>query len=147
MGLKARVKRLEKAARGGMDWLDLRDGTRFYFVPIDVHKDLFLERMDGFQAMYVSGLSEGASETEPEAEPEPPRVPEIRTALVKATPESLRRFEEHYGPAERECAVIHDDGSVTIRTILIDGGVETKVLEGEEALEYREKVRRRAGQS
>ncbi len=145
--MKSRLRRLEKAARGGMDWLDLRDGSRHYFEPMEVHKDLFLEGMDkGFCG--IEDLSEGSHE-----EPTPrrqrsnePTTPLIREALVKATPESLRRFEEHYGPSEPEYAVIHDDGRVTVRTILIDGSVETTYLEGEEALEYREKVRKQPGQ-
>jgi hypothetical protein len=146
MGLKGKVKRLEKQARGDRDWLGLQDGTRFYFEPMQVHADLFLEGMDkGFQGLYED-LSEGAHEPPREPRREP-TTPPIREALVKATPESLARFEEHYGSAEREQAVIHDDGSVSIRTIRIDGSVETKELEGEEALAYREKVVRQAGQS
>jgi hypothetical protein len=141
MGLKARVRQLEKVARGGMDWLDLSDGSRYYFEPMQVHKDLFMEEMDGFRAMAGPDLSEGASETEPKLPQRAPRVPEIRVALARATPESLRRFEEHYGPAERECAVIHNDGRITIRCIALDGSASSTVLEGEEARQYRAEAR------
>jgi hypothetical protein len=138
--LKSRLRRLERAARGDLDWLELSDGTRYYFEPMEAHKALFLERMDGFRALAGPDLSEGPYE--PPQEPPPASPPlEIRTALAKATPESLMRFEERYGPAEPECAVIHDDGRVTIRRMALDGSVETAVLEGEEA----ERIHRQAG--
>ena len=133
------MRRLERAARGDLDWLDLRDGSRYYFEPMEAHKALFLEQANGFRALAVEDLSEGAPETEPEPPPAPP-PPEIRTALAKATPVSLRRFEERYGPAEPECGVIHDDARVTIRRMALDGSVSTTVLEGAEA----ERIRREA---
>jgi hypothetical protein len=137
--LRNRLRRLERAARGGMDWLDLQNGTRFYFEPMQAHRDLFLERMDGFRALAGPDLSEGPYEPPQEPPPAPP-PPESRTALAKATPESLRRFEERYGPAEPECGVIHDDGRVTVRRMALDESVETAILEGEEA----ERIRREA---
>ena len=51
------------------------------------------------------------------------------------------RVEERYGRAERNCAVIHNDGSVTIRHIALDGSASTRELEGAEAQEYREQTR------
>ncbi len=140
MPLRDRLSRLQKAARGGMDWLDLSDGSRYYFEPMEAHKDLFLEEMDGFRALAGPDLSEGAPETEPEPRREP-LVPEIRAALAKATPESLRRFEERYGPAEPECGVIHDDDPVTFRRMALDRAVETAVLEGAEAKRIRRELR------
>ncbi len=83
--MKSRLRQPEKAARGGMDWLDLSDGSRHYFEPMEAHKALFLEAMDGFRALAGPDLSEGAPETEPEP-PREPHVPEIRAALAKATP-------------------------------------------------------------
>ncbi len=137
--MKSRLRRIERAARGDLDWLELRDGSRFYFEPMQAHRDLFLERMDGFRALAGPDLSEGAPATEPVPPPAPPTT-ELRRALAKATPESLRRFEERYGSAEPESGVIHDDGRVTIRRMALDGSVSTTVLEGEEA----ERGRRRA---
>src|SRR5215210_3978255 len=115
MALRERLRRLERDARGNMDWLDLQDGSRYYFEPMEVYKDLFLESMDkGFRDAYedsrVTDLSEGPYEPPQEPRREP-STPPIREALAKATPESLARFEEHYGPAERGCAVIHNDGT------------------------------------
>jgi hypothetical protein len=131
---------LEKAARGGVDWLDLSDGSRYYFEPMEAHKALFLEKTDAFRAFAGPDLSEGPYQPPREPPPAAPHVPEIRAALAKATPESLRRFEERYGPAEHKCGVVHDDGRVTIRRMALDGSVETAVLEGEEA----ERIRREA---
>jgi hypothetical protein len=73
-----------------------------------------------------------------------PRTPAIREALAKATPESLRRFEERYGPAERGCAVVHGDGTITVRRIAVDGSASTTVLEGEEALLERGELKHRS---
>jgi hypothetical protein len=107
---------------------------------MQAHRDLFLERMDGFRALAGPDLSEGPYEP-PQEPPRETRVPEIRAALAKATLESLRRFEERYGPAEPECGVIHDDDRVTIRRMALDGAVETAVLEGAEAKRIRREVR------
>jgi hypothetical protein len=140
MPLRDRLRRLQKAVRGDRDWLDLQDGSRYYFEPLEAHRDLFLERMDVLRAFAGPDLSDGPSEPEVR-EPAPEQdVSELRAALAKATPESLRRFEERYGPAEHECSVIHDDGRVTTRRMALDGSVETAVLEGEEA----ERIRREA---
>ena len=135
--MRNRLRRLQRAARGDLDWLDLQDGTRFYFQPMEAHKALFMERMDGLRVLASPDLSEGAHAEPPQEPPPTPHVPEIRTALAKATPESLRRFEERYGPAEPECGVIHDDGRVTIWRMALDGSVETAVVEGEEAARLR----------
>lgn len=84
--------------------------------------------MDRIRAIYVPDLSDGVPE---------PLVPEIRGTLAKAT--SAKR----YGSAERECAVIHNDGSVTVRRIALDGSASTRELEGEEVEEFREQVSNR----
>ena len=142
--MRNRLRRLQKAARGGRDWLVLMDGSRYYFEPMEAHTALFMERMDGFRALATEDLSEGAQARphEPPREPPPaPYVSEIRTALAKATPESLRRFEERYGPAEPESAVIHNDGRVTVRRMALDGSVSTAVLEGADALGFRREAR------
>jgi hypothetical protein len=141
MPLRDRLRRLQKAARGGMDWLDLSDGSRYYFEPMEAHRDLFLERMDVLRAFAGPDLSEGPYQPPREPPTASPHAPEIRVVLAKATPESLRRFEERYGPAEHECGVIHDDGRVTIRRMALDGSVETAVLEGDEAERFRREGR------
>jgi hypothetical protein len=141
MPLRDRLRRLQKAAWGDMDWLDLSDGSRYYFEPMEAHRALFLEKTDMFRAFAVPDLSEGPCQPPRELPPAAPHAPpEIRAALAKATPESLRRFEERYRSAEHKCGVIHDDGRVTVRRMALDGSVETAVLEGEEA----ERIRREA---
>ena len=142
MPLRDRLRRLQEAARGGMDWLDLQDGSRYYFEPMEAHKALFLEKTDGFRAFAVPELSEGPYQPPREPQPAAPHVPEIRAALAKATPEALRRFEEHYGPVEHVCGVVHDElGRVTIRRMALDGSVESAVLEGDEAARFRREAR------
>jgi hypothetical protein len=140
------VRRLERGAQGNRDYLELRDGGRFYFKPMDARAALFLRDMDALRRIYVADLSEGTAgtETPPPDKTQSPadtRARQLFEALAKATPEGLQRFVRRYGSAERGGAVIHDDGTITIRTIGIDGSATTRVLEGEEAQEYRTSVR------
>lgn len=150
MSTKAKLKKLERDIRGDRDYLELRDGTRFYFKPMNASIALYLRKMDAMRRIYVEDLSEGADETEtpPPTEAQSPTVAQSRAlfeALAKATPDSLQRFERRYGPAEQGAACLHNDGTVTIRTLAVDGSATTRVLEGEEAQEYRDSVR--AGRS
>ena len=150
MGLRGRVQRLQQGIRGDRDYLALRDGRRFYFKPMDAFIALYLTKMNAMRGIHVSDLSEGADETEtqPPAETQSPaeiHAQKLFEALAKTTPESLRRFERRYGPTEQGAAVIHNDGTVTIRTLGVDGSATTRELEGEEAEEYRASVR--AGRS
>lgn len=152
MTLKDRVRRLERDAQGNRDYLDLRDGGRFYFKPMDAFIALYLRQMDALRGIYVEDLSEGTDETKtpPSAETQSPALTRSRAlfeVLARATPESLRRFERRYGTAERGGAVLDNDGTVTIRTISVDGSATTRVLEGYEAQEYRDSVRAGRSQS
>ena len=117
-------------------------GRGLYYDQLKRYFDTFGQ--DQVRVYLYEDLSEGAQARphEPPREPPPaPYVSEIRTALAKATPESLRRFEERYGPAEPESAVIHNDGRVTVRRMALDGSVSTAVLEGADALGFRRKAR------
>jgi hypothetical protein len=69
-------------------------------------------------------------------------TPLIRAALVKATPLLRARFEEKYGPAVRECGVVHSEERITVRRIEVDGSVTTFVVEGEAAQDTSEGNRR-----
>jgi hypothetical protein len=141
MGLFDKLKRLERKARGDLDWLDLQDGTRFYFEPVAASKERFMEYLDAMKSIPGPDMSEEADPTaEPEQAPEPELSP-IRQALAKATPASIKRFEERYGLAERDCAVIHNDGTVTVAHISLDGSRNLETLDGEEAEEYKERAR------
>ena len=146
MGLRDRVRNLERGVQGDRDYLELRGGGRFYFKPMDAFVALYLRKMDAMRGIYVEDLSERADGTEalPPTETQSPAKTQSRAlfeALAKATPESLQRFERRYGPAEQGAAVIHDDGTIAIRTIGVDGSATTRVLESEEAREYRANVR------
>ena len=115
MALRDRLRRLQKAARGEMDWLDLQDGSRVYFEPMEAHKELFLGMIDALHTEFeVPDLSDGSSE--PEQAPSQdasPHVSELRAALAKATPESRARFEERYGAeAYEDLGMVHDAGHV-----------------------------------
>ncbi len=44
--MQGKLNRLEKAMRGKMDYLELTDGTRYYFDPMDVAMKLFLEGLE-----------------------------------------------------------------------------------------------------
>ncbi len=142
MALKDRIRKLERDAQGDNDYFELRGGGRFYFKPMDAWIALYLRKMDALRGIYVENLSEGPAEAQ---SPTETRARELFEALAKAAPESLRRFERRYGPAERSGAVIHDDGTVTIRTIAVDGSATMQELEGEEAQDYRASIR--AGRS
>ena len=113
MALRDRLRRLQKAARGEMDWLDLRDGSRFYFEPMEAHKELFLEMLRALHTEFeVPDLSDGPHELEDPAPAPEQDVSELRAALSKATPDSLRRFEERYRlEVYEDLGVVHDDGS------------------------------------
>ncbi len=125
MGPRDKLRRLEKAARSEVDYLQLRSGVRYYFDPDEVGMVFFLEDMDkGFR-------------DDPDA-----HTPEIRQALSRATPESRARFEERFGPSVREHGLVHSEEHITVRRICVDGSVETFTVEGEAARErlraYRE---------
>lgn len=143
MGLRDRMRKLERGVQGNRDYLELRGGGRFYFKPMDAFIALYLRKMDALREIYVEDMSEGADETQSPVETQSPAKSQSRTlfeALAKATSESLQRFERRYGPAEQGAACIHEDGTISMRTIGIDGSATTRVLEGEEAQEYRASV-------
>ena len=140
MVLRDRIWKLERGVQGNRDYLELCDGTRFYFQPMRALAALFVRQMDALRVVPGPALSEGADGTETPP-PAKPYAPEILEALAKAPPDSLRRFERRYGPAGRSGAVIHNDGTVTVRSIAVDGSSTTQELEGEEAQEYRASIR------
>jgi hypothetical protein len=70
MGLRDKVKRLERASREDLASFELLDGSRFYYDPIETAKDLFLHSLD-------CGLGRDRSFAGAE-------VPEIYLAVCKA---------------------------------------------------------------
>jgi hypothetical protein len=101
-----------------MDYLTLTDGSRYDFDPERDTQELFFEMM---KKSYLS------SEVE---------TPEIRTALKKATPESLSRFEEKYLPVTQEVGLVGlAEDRLVVRRIELDGTVRRFLVEGEAARE------------
>jgi hypothetical protein len=103
-----------------MDHLELVDGTRHYY-------DLLTTRA----ALYCEGVQRCLRD------PDSPPA-EIRKYLAKATPDSLRRFEERVGPVVRESAIIYTAEHVFVRRIEADGEMTEHDLRGEEARAYLE---------
>ena len=46
MGIRDKVRRLEKAAEGELESFELLDGSRFYYDPMEAAKELFLHGYD-----------------------------------------------------------------------------------------------------
>ena len=46
MGLRDKLRRLQKAAEGELETIELRDGTRFHYDPIETARVLFLHSYD-----------------------------------------------------------------------------------------------------
>jgi hypothetical protein len=122
--LRNRLKRAEREMRGDLDYLELTSGTRFYFDPQQAQWDLFWEGMH--KGLYSKPATAHTVET-----------PEIREALTKATPESLARFVERYGPVVGALpgAVGYSDDLLCFRYIELDGTVRIFLFEGETARE------------
>lgn len=87
MALKWKLSRLEQIARGTLRWIDLPDGSSYYYDAEQIHAELFL-----FAANSIRALHRG----EPSEAPEPPNV--LRVIGGLATPEDRERaFWEVYG--------------------------------------------------
>ena len=121
MGLREQLRNLRRQMHKDMDYLTLTDGSKYYFNGEQVSIELFFEMLE-------KGFSEPSTASDVE-------TPEIRAALVKATPESLARFEEKYLPATRETGVVHSKDRQTVRRIELDGTVRSFIVEGEPARE------------
>jgi hypothetical protein len=122
VGLREQLRSLRRLAHKDMDYLTLTDGSKYYFDPEQVPMELFFEQLE---KCYLAKPGT-ASDVE---------TPEIRKALVKATPESLERFEEKYLPVTRQGGVVHSEDRQTVRVIELDGTVRIFAVEGEPARE------------
>ena len=128
MGLKGRLRRLERGARNEGVILSLRDGGLRVFDQMEVAKEMFLTQMD---------LMLGQA-----------RPSEVLAAVHGATPESRAAFEEEHGSIEMVGHIIAADyqgGWVEEHRLLEDGMVETIHYEGgsEEAERIRQEARQR----
>jgi hypothetical protein len=126
MGLKDRLRRLERGARTEGVVLRLGDGSLRVFDNLEVFKEMFLCRTDLFMGKARPSL--------------------VLDAVRAATPESRAAFEDEYGSIEMVNHVIAADyqgGWVDEYRLLEDGTVETIHHEGgsEEALRIRREAR------
>jgi hypothetical protein len=127
MGLRGKLRRLQRSAQGEGVILRLRDGGSRVFSDLEVFSEMFLCRTDLFRG---------------EARPS-----EVLDAVRAATPESRAAFEEEYGSIEMVNHVIapeHRGGWVDEYRLLGDGTVKITRFEGgsEEALQILEEARR-----
>jgi hypothetical protein len=89
MALKRRLQRLQKTARGRLAWLDLPDGSSFYFNRERTGLALFLYAAQTLQALRAG-----------EPPPEPPEV--LRAVAALPTREDREKaFWQVYGPGSK----------------------------------------------
>ncbi len=127
MGLRGKLRRLQRSAQSEGVILRLRDGGIRVFSDLEVFKEMFLCRMDLF-----SGKA---------------RPSEVLDAVRAATPESRAAFEEEYGSIEMVNHVIapeYQGGWVDEYRLLENGTAKITRFEGgsEEALQILEEARR-----
>ncbi len=128
MGLRDRLRRLQREAEEGAVVVRLRDGTARYFDDLTAWGEMFLAQTD---------LLKGES-----------RDSEVLDAVRNATPESREAFEREYGPIEMEARIICpevDGGWVEVFELLEDGTVKRTYHEGDspEAERIRTEARQR----
>ncbi len=122
MGIRDQLRSLKRQANEELDYLILKDGSRYYFDPQKDTAELFFETIQ-------KGYKSSSEEVE---------TPEIRQALARATPESLARFEQKYQlPVTQEIQLVGfpDKGQLIIRRVELDGRVRSFLVEGEAARE------------
>jgi hypothetical protein len=127
MGLKGRLRRVEREARSEGVIVRLRDRGLRVFDQMEVAKEMFLTQMD-----VVLGKA---------------RPSEVLDAVREATPESRAAFEEEHGSLGMVGHVIapeHGGGWVDEYRLLEEGTVKITRFEGgsEEAVEVLEEARR-----
>jgi hypothetical protein len=126
MSLKGRLRRLAREAKGDGIVLRQKDGTTRIFDAMEVHKEMFLARMDLLRDTV--------------------RESDVLEAARNSTPESRRHFEERFGSMEMTHHIIaaaYQGGWVETLTLHEDGTLEKVRHEGgsKEAERIREGVR------
>jgi Zn/Cd-binding protein ZinT len=125
MGLRDRLRRLEREVAGDGIVLRLQDGTVRVFEEMEILKEMFLTQYHLFR---------GAS-----------RESEVLDAVRNATPESKQAFEERFGPITMGAQIVaaeYQGGWVKVYTLAEDGTVEKTFHEG--GSEEAERIRREA---
>jgi hypothetical protein len=130
LSLRSRLRRVEKALVGGVDHVELVDGSTYYFTPSDAAEAVFLSEWAIGRAGYRGEKTVKFSE--------------LIEAVARATPESRRRFIERYrDPFVGPSIVAAGNARVRLQWCTLEGELRTEMLEGEEARRYVEE--RRAG--
>ena len=129
MGLRDRLRRLQAKAKEGGVLILQQDGTVCGFETMEVHKEMFLAKMDLFEKASISSP--------------------VLEAVRNATPESRAEFEERFGSITMTTHVIaspQEGGWVEEYTLHEDGTVEKTFYEGgsEEAEAVRLSIQQRA---
>jgi len=130
VGLRDKLRRLERAAAEGAVLIRLRDGTIRVFDNMTCHKEMFLAQLELFKG---EGLES-----------------EVLDTVRQATPESRAAFEEKYGSITMQARVIEggfEGAWVKEHKLLEDGTVEYNFYEGgsEEAERIRLALQRGSG--
>jgi len=125
VGLKDRLRRVQREAEGDGFLVRLSDGSAKVFDATEIHKAMFLAKTD---------LLRGTA-----------RDSEVLDAVRRATPESRRAFEERFGPITMTAHIIaaqYQGAWVETYTLLEDGTVKKVSHEGgsEEAERIRQEV-------
>ena len=70
MGIRDRLRRLQRAAQVQLEYIELEDGTRYWYDPAEVGTEVFMHGVDSLQADFAG-----------EPRPDPP---EILQAITRA---------------------------------------------------------------
>jgi hypothetical protein len=125
VGLRDRLRRLRKEAESDAVLIRQRDGTVKAFETMEVHKQLFLAKMDLFRKAWIDS--------------------EVLTAVRRATPESRAAFEERFGSIAMTghvVASVPQGGWAKAYALKEDGSVAETFHEGGSA--KAERIRREA---
>ncbi|MBA3473391.1 MAG: hypothetical protein H0T57_09250 [Rubrobacter sp.] len=119
MGKLSKLRRLERVMRGNLDYIELADGSRYFYEPEQVWSALFLHHSDCMRADHRS-----------EPRPDPP---EILTAVAKARDRRSaveRLYAQEASPAPLtayDLEALVERGELVPRSFLADHSYEESV--------------------
>ena len=93
MGIRDRLRRLQRAAQGQLEYIELEDGGRYWYDPKEAGTEIFMHGVNSLQADFEAAI---CSEVEPK-----------RREHTGICPGSLLR---------REACTDARDGSITVQT-------------------------------
>jgi len=115
MGTKGRLRRLQRAMRGKLDFIELADGSRHYFDPEEAVKDNFL---------FLTGCMRAEYKREPRPEP-----PELLRAVSNARDrgEALSRVMGGYNHLPLDEGLLVERGELVPRSLVAGRDVNEPV--------------------